>query len=105
MHSLAIRRCAWHVSGCEPLHHLLQQAALDALCGATSAADLLGDRALLLAWKAAAVTLRHCCKVMWRRLALHLVTGMCPHCEGIPARCWHTLQKHNNRRNAMQCRS
>jgi hypothetical protein len=65
------------MSGCEPLPHLLQQAALNALCGAISAVDLFIDRALVKAWKAAAVTLRHCCKVMWRRLASHLITKMC----------------------------
>ena len=87
------------------LSHLLQQAALDALCGATSAADLFVDRALVEAWKAAAVTLRHCCEVMWLRLASHFVMGMCAQCESIPARCWRPLQMHINKREAVQCRS
>lgn len=52
------------MSGCEPLPHLLQQGALEALCGASSVAVLRIDGAMLEAWKAAAATLEHCCKVM-----------------------------------------
>ena len=53
-------------SGChqQTVVHLLQQAALDAVCGATSAADLLGSGALPRAWQAAALALQWCCEVM-----------------------------------------
>ena len=44
--------------------HLLQQAALEAVCSATPAAQLLADHALLPAWRAAASTLRQCSEVM-----------------------------------------
>ena len=43
--------------------HLLQQAALEAVCGATPAAQLLAHDALLPAWRAAASTLRLCSEV------------------------------------------
>ena len=44
--------------------HFHQQAALEAVCGATPAAQLLADNVLLSAWRAAASTLRLCSEVM-----------------------------------------
>ena len=44
--------------------HFHQQAALEAVCGATHAAQLLADNVLLSAWRAAASTLRLCSEVM-----------------------------------------
>jgi hypothetical protein len=64
MYTPAMPSNAWHVSGSEPLPHLAQQAALEALCGACSGEDLFIDRALFLAWKAAAVALKRCCTVI-----------------------------------------
>ena len=45
------------------------QAALDAVCGATSAAHLMAYDALLPAWNAAGATLQFCSKVMRLRVA------------------------------------
>ena len=49
--------------------HLLQQAALEAVCGATPAAQLLAHNALLPAWRAAASALQLCSEVVQCMLA------------------------------------
>jgi hypothetical protein len=50
--------------------HVLQQAALEAVCGATPAVQLLADNALLPAWRAVASTLQRCSEVMLYTAAL-----------------------------------
>jgi hypothetical protein len=60
--STRLRGCSF--TFCSMIHHLRQQAALEAICGATSAAQLLVHAALLPAWQAAAVTLQLCAKVI-----------------------------------------
>jgi hypothetical protein len=55
---------------------LLQQAALEAVCGATPVADLIAHNALLPAWESAARVLKLCEKVMQGTLA-RVTTRLC----------------------------
>jgi hypothetical protein len=57
-------RIHWLLNTVDLIAH---QAAMDAVCGATSAEELLAHNALLPAWKAAGSTLQYCCEVIGSR--------------------------------------